>query len=372
VSVKSIAIGVLVGSLQACALLGPGASSSGDDQEEEDNWQTSVNSPPPVIIPPGASGSGAGTGGTGTSEQSGWYCSESSLGASASCMCNLGASSNGTPCVQAYSCCLTTSATHCECRHNDACAEYAASIPGSAIVAHCPPGAQVQCADPGENCGGKYLADQKLAGCCDGLVCKTTAPGVRTCQPASAEEQALAVSCNAPFTDILMMADLEAAAPLQIADAAIQFGAVTMARVDTGAGGCLASLQLTLATDPPSGCTLQLATGAAGNTAGELTIASGSASGSSCGGTIGGNRVLVISGGTLRFTGVTCENGPFGRTSSLGLESWCFAGTFALTLDGTFTGSGADPVTFQGAELPLAGRACSLFPTTQPCPTPAP
>ena len=377
---KSILTVGLVGLLQACALLGPGASSDSnsddDDGSSQDSASESVNNyPPAVISSPIPSGSGAmsGAGGTGAVRQMGWYCSESSLGGtSATCNCDLGARGSDTPCVQAYSCCVTTSASRCECRFNDACAAYAASIPGSAIVPHCPPGAQVQCADPGENCGGKYLADQKLAGCCDGLVCKTTAPGVRTCQPASAEEQALAVSCNAPIADAFGAApELEATAPLQLGDVALQFGVATMAQLEAGTGGCLARLRLVLGTDPASSCTLDVTTGPMGNAAGELTLLSAVfGGGGGCGGMQSGGGTLTISGGTLRFTGVQCENGPFGRTGTLGLESWCLAGTFELALDGTFARAGADPVMFQDALLPIEGRACSFLPSTQACPTP--
>lgn len=226
-----------------------------------------------------------------------------------------------------YACCLLTDDANapmdarCECSTSASCAAEAASRPGTTVVPECPPKAEqapVQCAAVGVNCTAGYLRAQELESCCDGLICRLNDSGVRTCESATPDEIALARQCKgAPANSVI-----EALDPLTTSNGTMQLDGVRIQIAASGPNGCLTSFEISSST-----CTLHAQVS---STLGTFAVSG------TCGLALGGSLT-----GTATFEGVSCDGG-------LIFESYCYAGTVALTLG--------------GAPARLVGTFCTVLP----------
>lgn len=365
--------------LPACVVLGPGA---GGDDDDDDNMTEARGFAPPAstVIPPTA-GSSAPTTTAGSSApapttpnmpakpEMGWSCTESSSG----CNCSALSSLTGA-CVKDWSCCIASGNT-CNCNASTACAAEAASRPGAMIVQHCPPDTQTRCAAENENCSLGYLQEQKLAGCCDGLVCKTGSSGVRACVPGTADEIALATQCQASQTGADLGSTLTVeAGSLTVGDDALELQLDGPVIAMAGAGECLASLDITLIQKDHASCRLDLRIGPDRNMNGDLQVSL--FGGDDCVAGDGTPAYLTVSAGALTFTGASCESSLFASSLPGSLPAgWCFAGTFEVHLDGKLTRVPRDTgmsseTPFTDALVRMNGRVCSLLAGMEPCPAP--
>lgn len=301
-----------------------------------------------------------------------WICFESS-----SCSCHVvkpntvsGGSNKVDACFDTSCCLLTqTSASDleatCECLTDvEDCNAEAASRRGVEVVTQCPPAGEAPeskpaaCAAAGENCRQSYLAQNELAGCCEGTLCKSNAAGIPVCQAATAEEQSLLKECNHAAAT---QADdtIQSLTPtIETSKGTLELGEPQFAFFGVGPAGCLNSFDLTLGTE--IGCQLRMNFDLVD---GELTLTSFSGNIGECPGYTGEPLEGFINGSTsevtatLSFDGVACD----GR---LIFESYCIDGSFELTLDGA-----AGELSFDEQTITLQGALCSAEPEGE-CPAP--
>jgi hypothetical protein len=242
---------------------------------------------------------------------------------------------------------------------------------------------QPTCAPQGGDCRASRLDQQKLNGCCDGLVCTDADGGARTCQSATADEQTLAEQCNAAISiTSLMNSELTFETPLPSSMGALPFDRFIISFVEAGPGGCLSDVTFKLQQGSHDHCSLMLEAGPVLAADGGLRVSTSAYfDASDCTGiapaTYNGNLQ-----GSFVFDGLRCENSPFGALpgGSFG-EFWCYAGTFELHLDGTLGNPLASPtflgedagsdgeLSFDQSAARLTGRLCSSLPASS-CPTP--
>ena len=240
---------------------------------------------------------------------------------------------------ESYPCCYVTGTgtdASCDCDQSSACDTEVESRRDAERVASCPPPGEeepVRCAAEGENCRASYLSEQRLEGCCGGLLCEPNDEGVPLCQRASAAEITLSRQCNqATYAEELA---------LELLDEVLSaVGPVRIDGVDVGApftvgpGSCLVSTEITLGT-----CGLQL--GPERDASGALLVTS--TTNNACRASGLGERVS----GSATFKGVSCRDGR------------CFAGTFELTLTSSSGNGapGASPV-LTGTPFRISGTLC--------------
>jgi hypothetical protein len=301
-----------------------------------------------------------------------WICFESS-----SCSCHVvkpNTVSGGSDKVDACfdtSCCLLTQSSKsdlsatCECLPDiEDCDAEASSRRGVEVVTQCPPAGEAPeskpaaCAAAGENCRQSYLAQNELAGCCEGTLCKSNASGIPVCQAATAEEQSLLEECNhaaatqADDTIHLVTPTIETSM------GTLALGEPQFAFFGVGPGGCLNSFDLTLGTEID--CKLRMNFDPLD---GRLALTSFGGNIAGCAGYTGEPLSGYITGSTsevaasLSFEGVACD----GR---LIFESYCIDGSFELTLDGA-----AGDLSFDAQTITLQGALCTAEPEGE-CPAP--
>jgi hypothetical protein len=240
---------------------------------------------------------------------------------------------------ESYACCyLTGSGTDasCDCDQSTACDSEVESRRDAERVASCPPPAEqepVRCAAEGENCRASYLSEQRLEGCCSGLLCEPNDEGVPLCQRGSAAEITLSRQCNqATYAEDVALELLD---EVQSADGPVRIDNVNVGDPFTvGPGGCLVSTQIKLGT-----CELQL--GPERDASGALLVTSTTSN--ACRASRLGERVS----GNATFEGVSCKEGR------------CFAGTFELSLTSTLeTEAPATIPVLTGMPFRIGGTLC--------------
>lgn len=260
-------------------------------------------------------------------------------------------SDEGTEDAEATCTCFPTEAT---------CEQEAATRPGTEVVATCPPGAppvEVRCAAEGENCSLDYLRQKDFEGCCEGTLCRQDTNGVPTCQAASSEELALHARCDAQANHSSEFTSLE----LQPSTLLTSRGELTISGIDlalysTGPGGCLNDFWFSVG---GLGCRLDFTGSVVGDV---LAVTDLNGSLYDCPGFTG-----TVSDGSIAsapevvtdfsFDGLSCY-------SRLAFESYCLAGAFTFTLDGT-----AGSLTFEPQVLKIEGAVCDFSQVSGSCPT---
>lgn len=354
--------------LPACVLFGPGAS--GDDDDGDSSGVAPTTSLPRSDSGFGTAGGGAISGSAGSFGEPpklAWTCTESKT----SCKCTR-SDVAGPGCEQTWSCCTQTAFDSCECTNNASCT--------SDFVASCPPPGGPTCAAKNADCSAAHLG--QLSGCCDGLVCKDADDGTRTCQTASAEEQALAEQCNSTIPVTSLAAGELKGDMLHSSLGDLPFDHVTTAVLMAGPGGCMSDVMLAVQAGSNSQCSLMLHAGPTLAADHGLKVSAPiDLNVSACPGFAPHDYSSADLQGSLVFDGLRCENSPFGSpgTNVIG-DFWCFAGTFELRLDGTLSDplasetfgdedAGDGSLSFDHALLRLTGRLCSGVPAMS-CPTP--
>jgi len=242
---------------------------------------------------------------------------------------------------ETYACCYVTGSgtdATCDCDQSSACDTEVGSRRDAERVASCPPPDEqepVRCAAEGENCRASYLMEQRLEGCCGGLLCAPNAEGVPLCQPGTAEEIALSRQCGQAAhqgrPEIALLDEV------QSAGGPVSVGTLFVALTEpftVGPSGCLVSTEITLGT-----CDLQL--GPERDASGALLVTTDTST--SC--LVSGLGEQVS--GSATFEGVSCNEGR------------CFAGSFELTLTSStdMDAPGARQV-LTGAPFHIGGTLC--------------
>jgi hypothetical protein len=155
---------------------------------------------------------------------------------------------------------------------------------------------------------------------------------------------------------------LDVAEPLVTSAGDVTFDTVAFAFIDSGPGGCVTHVDLTLArASTPMGCTLEVEGGPEIDERGSLRVTLASLNGRDCPGPLFEGRIaeLDAAAGTVSFDGLSCDD------SNPVFEEYYFAGAFEIRLTGEIVSldmrGNSMTAVLTGAPLRVTGRMCDLL-----------